>query len=138
MLQASGQAFTFSLTRSVESDTLSSLERDDVISRQVVFDAMENELRATSRLSVASQDQLREMLQRECAAMQREETDRIRALLNPRNAPVIHLTDAESIRGYWRTSPDNYSSSCVSFADRLAEFDASHGYYVSLKADLID
>lgn len=56
--------------------------------------------------------------------------DRVIELLNPRCTEIVHLTDEELHHSYRITNEDNYDLKDTVYADIVAVFDASHGYYV--------
>lgn len=84
------------------------------------------------RIVPSVQGALRKMLQTQDALLRQ----RLVALLNPRNAPVIELTDEKFRHDYVITTEDNYAPpGDIDNADRNACFDARHGYYVTLRIE---
>lgn len=84
------------------------------------------------RLSVEEQQALRELL----PALGREQgglRERIIRLLNPRGVRALSLSERQFRVKYFVTTQDNYRLLDTVGEDIFAEFDATHGYYVSLK-----
>ncbi|MDB5388246.1 MAG: hypothetical protein JWM11_3892 [Planctomycetaceae bacterium] len=124
--------FIYLLTISMLHGFESSDPYDALITR------LEEERMSTGRLSCNRQEELRDQLTKGRQTMSGDDIRRIGLLLNPRGANVIDLSDATFHSHYRRVVEDNYSNEYLSFADRMAEYDAGHGFYVSLRTDLID
>lgn len=88
-------------------------------------------------LSVDDQQVLR-LLLREVPREQHELRARILALLNPRHATVIYLSEQEFREGYQITTEDNYHMHDIKAEDIYAVFDAEHGYYVTGRIALLE
>lgn len=95
----------------------------------------ENVRAAKNSIPPEAQDELRGLLSSNNAQIQK----RVIAILNPRNADVVELSDEKLFNDYDITTRDNYAIPLsVDHADRTACFDARHGYYVALRIEPMD
>lgn len=62
---------------------------------------------------------------------------RIEAILNPRGAKTIALSDNALHKEFYVTTRDNYSIRDADFADLHALYDSNHGYYVARRISLL-
>lgn len=91
---------------------------------------MEQRREKTGRISLEDQCALRDLL-RSHAEDALQVRARIIAILNPREAPVVHLTDEQFTQLYHVTNEDNFDLRDTVIEDIYAVFDADHGFYVA-------
>ena len=88
----------------------------------------EARLRESRAVPVEGQDELRPLLR----SVDQHIRERAVQLLNPRRSPMVELSDADLQERYSVTTPDNYDSP-FGYWDKMAFFDAAHGYYVQVE-----
>ena len=88
----------------------------------------EDQLVDCGSISATGQKELRALLRADLSAGLRS---RVVRLLNPRGAPVVHLTEADFTSLYVPTTADNYARPLGEW-DQLATFDEAHGFYVTI------